>query len=78
MKEPITIRTKIKQGSRQRTILEHPHQEIKESIPLGPAGLLTHKTTPQDRGSKQINLIHRNTYKETTKMGRQRSNPQTK
>ena len=37
-----------------------------------------HKATPQDRESKQINLLHRNKHKETTKMRRQGNNSQTK
>ena len=55
-------------------MLEHPDQEIKES---GTTGARRAPDT-QDSKSKQINLIHRNKHQETTKMKRQKSNPQMK
>ena len=50
----------------QKTFLDYPDQE---TAPLDQIESLPCKATPQDREVKQINLIHRNKHKETTKMG---------
>ena len=45
---------------------------------MGPIGHLLYMATPHRLGVIQIDLIHRNKYKETTNMGRQRHKPQIK
>ena len=44
--------TKPKQG----IFLEHPAQEVKKTVPLGPTGHLLHKATPMKTGSHRRSI----------------------
>ena len=57
--------------------LEYPCQDIEDTAPLSPTGILLQKATHEDMESKQIYLIIINKQKEPPKMRRQR-NPQSK
>ena len=62
----------------ERTTLEHPEKEIKETSPLSPTEPLPQKFTPRKQLAKQNIQNHINKQKESPEMGRQRKKPQSK
>ena len=75
-KNPSAIREPTQ--TEERANLEHPDKEIKETTPLNLIEFLPYKFTLQRQLTKQNIRKHSNKQKESTKIGRQKKNMQSK